>query len=181
MFLKVKQTDLSEKFRFFWLTIVLLILDQLTKIWAKLSLPLYESKPVIGKLLMLTHVQNTGAAFSISLGSAATNRIFFIVVTCLAIVFVVYLLMRSYSKLQRISLCLILAGAIGNLIDRIIYGFVTDFIDADFPNFLMERWPVFNVADSCIVIAIGLLILDMFINKLPEETKSSSGEQPPLL
>jgi signal peptidase II len=155
------------KFRFLWLTALVIILDQVTKLIVKLTLPLYQSKEVFGDLLLLTHVQNTGAAFSISLGSPATNRIFFVIVTLIAICFVIYLIARSTSLLQRISLCLIIGGAVGNLIDRIAQGYVTDFLDADFPDFIMQRWPVFNVADSSIVIAMGLLILDMIINKEP--------------
>lgn len=67
--------------------------------------------------------------------------------------------MKSEHKLQTVSFSLIVAGAIGNLIDRIYLGSVTDFLDFDFPDFLMERWPIFNVADSAICVAIGLYII----------------------
>lgn len=163
----------KSKFNFIWISAVILLLDQLTKMLVNVKLPLYESKRVLGEFFMLTHVQNTGAAFSISLGNPATNRIFFIVVTTIALGFVVYLIMRSTSTLQRISLCMIIGGALGNLIDRIVYGYVTDFFDADFPDFIMQRWPVFNIADASIVIAMGLLILDMIINKEPLSAPSS--------
>lgn len=160
-----KQTPQAKQFRFLWLSAIVILLDQFVKIIVKLTLPLFQSKSVIGDLVLLTHVQNTGAAFSLSLGNQQINRIFFIVMTVVAVAFVVYLIYRSTTKLQQIGLSLIIGGAIGNLIDRILFGYVTDFLDVDFPDFIMHRWPVFNVADSSIVIAMGLLILDMIINK----------------
>lgn len=163
----INALPLKSKFGYIWISVLVLLLDQITKLIVKTKLPLYESKQVLGEFLLLTHVQNTGAAFSISLGNPATNRIFFVIVTMIALGFVVYLIIRSTSALQRISLCFIIGGALGNLIDRILYGYVTDFLDADFPDFIMQRWPVFNIADSAIVIAMALLILDMIINKEP--------------
>jgi signal peptidase II len=160
-----KNTVAAKQFKYLWIAAVVILLDQFIKIIVKLTLPLYQSKVVLGDLILLTHVQNTGAAFSLSLGSPAINRIFFVVMTIIAIAFVFYLIYRSTTKLQQIGLSLIMGGAVGNLIDRILFGYVTDFMDVDFPDFIMQRWPVFNVADSSIVIAMGLLILDMIINK----------------
>jgi signal peptidase II len=164
-----KQTLSARQFRFLWLAAVIILADQLIKIIIKLTLPLHHSRNVLGDLIMLTHVQNTGAAFSISLGSAEFNRIFFIIMTIIAIFIVLYMIHRSTTKLQQIGLSLIIGGAFGNLIDRILFGYVTDFMDVDFPNFIMQRWPVFNVADSSIVIAMCLLVLDMIINKEPDK------------
>jgi signal peptidase II len=168
--LQPKQTNTARQFRYIWLAPVIILLDQFIKIIVKLTLPLYHSKHVIGNLVMLTHVQNTGAAFSISLGSVQFNRIFFILMTIVAIGIVIYMIYRSTTKLQQISLSLIIGGAMGNLIDRILFGYVTDFMDVDFPDFIMQRWPVFNVADSSIVIAMCLLVLDMIINREPAKT-----------
>jgi signal peptidase II len=162
-----KQTVAAKQYKDLWVAIIIILLDQFTKIVVKMTLPLYQSKPVLGDLIMLSHVQNTGAAFSLSLGSPAFNRGFFIIMTILALCFVAYLMYKSTTKLQRISLSMILGGAIGNLLDRILFGAVTDFIDVDFPNFIMQRWPVFNVADSSVFIAIGLLILDLLIHREP--------------
>lgn len=170
--MKEKETATARQFRYLWLAAVVILLDQLVKIIVKLKLPLYESKQILGELVMLTHVQNTGAAFSISLGSPEFNRVFFIIMTVLAVVFVLYMIYRSTTKLQRIALSLVIGGAIGNVIDRILFGYVTDFVDVDFPNIIMQRWPVFNVADSSIVIAMGLLILDAIINKDAGEVKA---------
>jgi signal peptidase II len=173
-----KQTHSARQYRYIWLAAVVILLDQLTKIIVKLTLPLYQSKSILGDFALLTHVQNTGAAFSISLGSLAFNRIFFIVMTIVAIIIVLYMIYRSNTKLQQIGLSLVIGGAMGNLIDRILFGYVTDFMDMDFPDFIMQRWPVFNVADSSIVIAMGLLILDMIINKpsdLPEQPQQDNN------
>ncbi|MFO7660707.1 MAG: signal peptidase II [Candidatus Cloacimonadaceae bacterium] len=172
IWMREKQTVAARQFRYLWLAAVIILLDQLVKIVVKLNLPLYESKQILGELVMLTHVQNTGAAFSISLGSPEFNRIFFIIMTVLAVVFVLYMIYRSNTKLQRIALSMVVGGAIGNVIDRILFGYVTDFVDVDFPNIIMQRWPVFNVADSSIVIAMGLLILDAIINKDAGEEKA---------
>lgn len=172
IWMKEKETTTARQFRYLWLAAVIILLDQLVKIVVKLNLPLYESKQILGELVMLTHVQNTGAAFSISLGSPEFNRVFFIIMTILAVAFVLYMIYRSNTKLQRIALSLVIGGAIGNVIDRILFGYVTDFVDVDFPNIIMQRWPVFNVADSSIVIAMGLLILDAIINKDAGEVKA---------
>jgi signal peptidase II len=69
------------------------------------------------------------------------------------------MLKHSRSFWEKFSYSLIIGGAIGNLIDRLAFGSVTDFFDVDFPDFLMERWPVFNIADSSIVIAITILLI----------------------
>lgn len=172
-----KQTVAAKQFRYLWLAAIVILLDQFVKIVVKSTLPLYQSKVVLGDFFLLTHVQNTGAAFSISLGSQAFNRGFFIIMTIIAIIFVVYLIYRSTTKLQLISMSLIIGGAIGNLIDRILFGYVTDFVDIDFPDIIMQRWPVFNLADSSIVIAISLLILDMIINRDTDKDKKTIDDK----
>jgi len=172
-----KQTQAAKQFKYLWIAAIIILLDQLVKIIVKLTLPLYQSKSVIGDLFLLTHVQNTGAAFSLSLGNPGLNRVFFIIMTIVALCFVVYLIYRSVTNLQRIGLSLIIGGAIGNLIDRVLFGYVTDYLDMDFPDFIMQRWPVFNVADSSIVIAMGLLILDMIIHKESDAVQKPMEEK----
>ncbi len=167
--LQPKDTNAARQFRYLWISAVIILIDQFLKILAKAKLPLYIPHRIWGDFLWLTRVRNDGAAFSLSLGSPLVNRFFFIGMTILAIGFVVYLILRSNNKLQLISLSMIIGGAIGNLIDRVLFGYVTDFIDVNFPNLIMERWPVFNIADSSIVIAMGLLILDMIIKRNPNE------------
>jgi len=123
---------------------------------------------------MFTYVINTGAAFSIGFQSAMVNRIFFIAITLLALVFILYLLYQSTHRIQIFAFGLVMGGAIGNLIDRILRGGVTDFINVDFPDFIMQRFPIFNIADSAIFIAVCLLIIDMIFIKDAPKTEVNS-------
>ncbi|MDD2228961.1 MAG: signal peptidase II [Candidatus Cloacimonetes bacterium] len=153
--------------------LLLLVLDQLSKTVVRLYMDLHQSIPLLkgffGDTFMLIYVQNTGAAFSLGFNSDLVNRIFFITVTILALFFIVYLLRRSQHRIQIYAFGFVLGGAVGNLIDRIVYGGVTDFISVDFPDFIMQRFPIFNVADSSIFIGVCLLIVDMlFIKDIPE-------------
>ena len=93
-----------------------------------------------------------------------------IIISTVAIILIVYLSAKSKNKLEIFSFALILGGAIGNLIDRIFIGSVTDFIWCDFPDVIMTRWPIFNLADSSIVIAIVLMIAStIFIKEKHKE------------
>ncbi|HEX7343327.1 MAG TPA: signal peptidase II [bacterium] len=146
-----------------WPTIVILILDQISKAWVRSSMALWESHRVLGDhFFRLTHVRNTGVAFGVQAGS----RIFLIAFSVIASIFLIYILLKAhreqqtqYPPLVRFALALILGGAVGNLIDRIFFGYVTDFLDFDFPDFIMERWPVFNVSDSAVTVGVTLWII----------------------
>lgn len=123
--------------------------DQLTKALVKMHMAPNQSIPVIDNILHLTYVQNTGAAFSLLKG-----RVFFFVVVSFAVIAViVYYLIRlpKEKKLFKFTLALVLGGAFGNLVDRLRFGYVVDFID-------FRIWPVFNVADSSVVIGVLLLL-----------------------
>ncbi len=151
----------------FFIMLIVLVLDQVSKYFTRLHTQVGDSfvlgQKWFGETFRFTHLQNDGAAFSISPFGAQGNRVFFIVVPILAVFFILYLLYNARHRLQVFAFGLVLGGAIGNLIDRIFHhGKVTDFVDVDFPNiFGLERWPVFNVADSAIFIAMVLLIIDM--------------------
>ena len=166
----------------FLIMMIIMVLDQLTKLLIRTHMELYDSIPILkhifGDTFMLTYVQNTGAAFSLSPFSPSINRIFFILVSILAVIFVIYLLYRSVHRIQVIAFGFVLGGAIGNLIDRIRFGGVTDFIDCDFPDFIMQRWPIFNVADSAIFIAMVLIIIDMIFVR---DNVISASEEPIVL
>lgn len=155
----------KNKFSFWWLSLFIILLDQISKIVVRNTLTPADIIKITPKFFWLTYVQNTGAAFSFSFGNVILNRVVFIIVTILAIVFVSYLKIISSSKLEHLSFALILGGAIGNLIDRIFIGSVTDFIWWDFPDVIMPRWPVFNLADSSIVIAVVLLLISAIADK----------------
>lgn len=143
----------------FWflLSFLILISDQITKYLVRINFYEGETLKVTPKYLWLTYVENTGAAFSISLGNVITNRIIFSLVTLAAVVLVIILLIKSKHFLEKLGFSLVLAGATGNLIDRVYKGSVTDFINCDFPDFIMLRWPIFNIADSSLVVAIVIL------------------------
>ena len=138
-------------------------LDQITK-WFVLR-HVHPEEPghvVIPDFFSLVNVTNTGAAF----GSFRGNNAFFIVLSCLALVVVLALLLRRRSPdaLRDISLALLLAGIMGNLTDRFLHGHVIDFLLFDLHIPLAHPWPAFNVADSCICIAVFCFIIHSFKN-----------------
>ncbi len=161
-----------KKLSYLWISVIVILLDQISKFIIKNYLEVGEVIKVTPKFFWLTHVQNSGAAFIISFGSFLLNKVVFIIVSVVAVLLLIYLNIRSKSKTEKFAFALILGGAIGNLIDRILYGRVTDFLDCDFPDIIMNRWPVFNIADSSIVIAIVILIFFLlFIQHKKSEDK----------
>jgi len=144
-----------------WL-VAIVVLDQLTKIIVDQSMPLHQSTPIIDGLFNLTYVRNTGAAFGIFAGSAEIfRRPFLILVSILASVFIIVMMKRLAEKETGlvIGLSFILGGAIGNLIDRVIYGEVIDFLDFYWRNY---HWPAFNIADSFITIGVGIMLYRLY-------------------
>jgi signal peptidase II len=151
------------------LSVPLIGLDQLTKWLIQRNIPYGNEVPIIPGFFSLVHVSNTGAAFSLLQG----NNPFFIVLGTLALAVVVFLLIRNQWEAEpsrqlhwmtKISFALLTAGIVGNLIDRLVKGSVVDFLHFYFREY---AWPSFNVADSCICIAAGLLILSSFRKQRP--------------
>ena len=140
-----------------WLGFIV-IADQLTKFIVDRTMPLHHSIPVIDNLFSLTYIRNTGAAFGIFAGSHAAFRLpFLIIVSLVAIGFIFIMLKRLRDTETGLitALAFILGGAIGNLIDRIIYGEVIDFLDVYWSGY---HWPAFNLADSFITIGVSVTI-----------------------
>jgi signal peptidase II len=136
--------------------VLILLLDQVSKLIVDRVMPLHSSIPVIENLFSLTYIRNTGAAFGIFAGSAAAFRLpFLILFSLLAIAFIVGMLRRLSEKERGLmtALTFILGGAVGNLIDRILYGEVIDFLDFYWSGF---HWPAFNFADSFITVGVAL-------------------------
>ncbi len=131
---------------------VILILDQITKIAVQQWMALHQSYPLLGEMVQLTYIRNPGAAFGITLG----GRWIYLVLSVIACVIMLYYLLRlpPAERWGRYAMMSILGGAVGNLIDRALYGEVTDFIDIGMGAY---RWPVFNIADTAITIGIILL------------------------
>lgn len=162
--------QLAKFLPFYWVSLIVIILDQISKYVVRDLLELRQIIKLSPKLIWLTYVQNTGAAFSFSFGNPLLNKILFIIISIFAIFLIIYLSAKSKNKIEIFSFALILGGAIGNLVDRIFMGSVTDFIWCDFPDVIMTRWPVFNIADSSIVIAIVLMIAStIFIKETHKE------------
>lgn len=154
------------KIVFGWLAFIL-IADQLTKFIVDQRMPLHHSIPIIDNVFSLTYIRNTGAAFGILSGSAAHFRLpFLLIFSLLAIGFVVTMLRRLPDDETGLitALAFILGGAIGNLIDRLAYGEVIDFLDVYWSNF---HWPAFNLADS--FITIGVLMTVYYLIKAKGE------------
>jgi signal peptidase II len=135
-----------------------LVLDQVAKVWVSAVLRLHETRPVITGFLSLTLVHNTGAAFGILAGERSPLRTwFFLLISILAAGVVLWLLwrLRPDQKMEATALSLILGGALGNVIDRVRFGRVIDFIDVYFRTY---HWPAFNVADAAISVGVFVLL-----------------------
>lgn len=151
------------------IALVVFTLDQVTKAIVEASVPLYEVRSVIPGLFRLTHVKNRGAAFGIFADSPNEGKIVvLILLSMVALAVVVTLLWRNQPSARRmgLGLALILGGAVGNLFDRLVHGSVVDFLDFYLSAY---HWPVFNVADSAIVIGAALLLVDMMMTHAPAQ------------
>lgn len=169
--------------RILWLSASLVVADQITKLLVKgFSVPALgirwegmtygHSIPIIGDFFRLTYIENAGMAFGIDLG----GKMLFSILSIVASVAILYYLYRSRQAHAgfRVALALILAGAVGNLIDRVFYGVlfneaplfygrVVDFLDVDFFDlavgpYSLTRWPVFNIADACVTVGVIALL-----------------------
>jgi signal peptidase II len=141
--------------RYLAIATIILLLDQLSK-WSALSnLQLGIPEPVLPFMNWLL-LFNPGAAFSFLAQSSGWQRWFFTIVGLVACVYILWLLRKSLNdKMLCVALSLILGGALGNVLDRIMYGAVVDFIDLHYANW---HWPAFNIADSAICIGAALII-----------------------
>ena len=146
----------------------IVILDQLTKIAVQQWMTLHQSYPLLGYVVQVTYIRNPGAAFGIMLG----GRWLYLVLSIIACAVLVYYLVKlpSIERRGRYAMMIVLAGAVGNLIDRALYGEVTDFIDIGVGAY---RWPVFNVADSAVTIGIILIF-----TRLPAINRILKDEAP---
>ena len=136
------------------LSIIFLIIDQITKILVVNSLVPGENIEIIKNIFSIIYTNNTGAAFSILLG----KRIFLIVVAILIIGILLYYIKKNKvdGKLNIIAFSLIIGGSLGNLIDRIVRGYVVDFISIKLGSY---NFPIFNIADTLIVVGVFLLLI----------------------
>ncbi len=142
---------------------LVLVLDQATKWYIRHTVSLYESVTVIDSLFHITYVRNSGGAFGLLAGTSRALRLpFFLLVSAAAVAALLYFVRRVGTEQRLLLLALggILGGALGNLVDRMISGEVTDFLDVHWHGY---HWPAFNLADSCITTGMVILLLYSFL------------------
>lgn len=167
----------GRKSGFLLLSLLVLILDQWSKWMVEKYLPEHLPKEVIPGVLNFTHVTNTGVAFGLfaAKGNVAGTLVLTVLgLTALAIVIIYFWRTPSHDRLMLTSLSLILGGAVGNLMDRMATGAVTDFIDAYIGTY---HWHTFNIADSAITIGICLMAFDILFagRRRAEEADSAAA------
>ena len=158
---------------------VLVALDQATKRVVDTSLQLHESRQVFEGWLSLTYVRNRGAAFGLLSGADLPHQALLLTLLSVAALLAIGLYTLRLSATERLArgaLTLILAGALGNLICRVRFGYVIDFVDVYWG---LHHWPAFNVADSAISIGVCLLVLDMLRAPQPAVAAAPSAEALP--
>ncbi|MFP8864672.1 signal peptidase II [Enterococcus faecalis] len=154
---------------YFLISALLVGLDQWSKYLTVQNISLGETKEFIPGFLSLTHLRNTGAAWSLLEG----KMIFFYVITVIVSVVIIYLLIKNYKKSiwYSVGLSFVLAGAIGNFIDRVRLGYVVDMLQTDFMNF-----PIFNVADSTLVVGVICIFIYLILDeKAAKEGKNGTN------
>jgi signal peptidase II len=153
--------------RYWWLLLVgfgVVLLDQLTKWVIHSSLLIHESIYVTS-FFNIIHIRNKGAAFGLlSNAPSGFREIFFVVVSIIAIVVIIFLIAKTEQRqaMRYISFSFILGGAVGNLIDRLRFQEVIDFLDLHVGSY---HWPAFNVADSAITVGVIILVIQLFFEK----------------
>ncbi len=150
----------------------MVLADQITKKYFESILAKVGSINVIGEdFFRLSLVRNPGIAFGLKIGGQAVLSGISIVASIIIIIVISKL--NNRNKLELWGYTFVLGGALGNLIDRMLYGKVVDFLDFDFPDFIMERWPVFNVADSFVSIGMVILLIYYLFFEKNDQKKSS--------
>jgi signal peptidase II len=142
------------------------VIDQLTKMLVRAALPLHSSTTIVPGFLDLTHVRNTGAAFGMLNGvdfPFKTPLLIGVAIVALFSIGVYATQLPSQQRLARVGLALVLAGAVGNLIDRVRTGYVLDFVDVYWRD---HHFWAFNVADSAITIGVSAIILDLLLERV---------------
>lgn len=149
-------------------------LDRWTKAWAVSELALVHTRPLLGEWLRLTYVRNTGVAFGLFADFQSAWKPYVLAamaVVAVAVILVYSTRMPNHRVLLQVALAITMGGILGNFTDRVVHGFVVDFIEFHYRE--MFYWPTFNVADSAISIGIALLLIDTVKNPEMEEELQS--------
>ena len=155
---------------------LVVVTDQLTKLWVLANFRLYESKPVIAGVFDLTFVTNTGAAFGMLAGDKNVWRQVFFVTVAVVALGVLTMAFRQYRHTGRLyvaAIGMVAGGALGNLIDRFRYGHVVDFLDFYIKDY---HWPAFNAADSAITVGVAMFLLAGYLEHRSEENDPAKSE-----
>ena len=156
------------------LVLILVPLDQVTKWWIATNVSPYQPIEVIDGFFRLTHARNPGAALGLLQG-LPIGVFIGLSVLALGLIAWFYRQVEEWDRLSAVSLGLIISGALGNLIDRVVHQEVVDFLQFDFGLFI---FPDFNVADASIVIGVGLLLLDAFTAEAEQSAPSEARVKP---
>lgn len=168
-----RKNEVNSRVIYFLIALVAFLIDQGTKYLIATQLMIGEQIPVIGNFFLITSSRNRGAAF----GILQEQRWFFIVITVVVVVGIIWYLQkirRTGKKMLSIALSLVLGGAVGNFLDRAVSGEVVDFLQLNFGSY---TFPIFNIADSCIVIGVILIVLDSLLDIRREKQASSTGQE----
>jgi len=163
---------IKEYWMLFTIAGIIIILDQVTKAVVRASIPFggrWMPLEWLAPYFRFVHWENTGAAFGLFQGGGIIFAILAVVVT--VFIFIYYPQIPKDEKLMRVAISMQLGGAIGNLIDRIVFGPVTDFIS-------VGSFPVFNIADSSITVGVGIMILGLWLAERRERKAEESSKQP---
>ena len=158
--------------RFLWIIPLAVAIDQASKLIVRSSMALHQSEPVLGDFFRLTYIHNPGAAFGLNVGSPLLHTAFSIL--ALGILVYLYRSLAENERFLRLALCLVLGGAVGNIIDRLYLGEVVDFFDFGFGDL---RWPIFNFADS--FVTVGVLLLALGYSRRKKDPANAAEEAAP--
>ncbi|WP_022941672.1 signal peptidase II [Psychromonas hadalis] len=169
-------TENTEKsgLRWLWISVIMLIIDQVTKYWTVQALELYESYEILS-FFNFTYARNYGAAFSFLSDAGGWQKYFFTSIAFAVSAFLLYSLKKNSvtKRWENIAFTLVLSGAIGNVMDRLMFGYVVDFLDFDLGFY---RWPTFNVADMAIFIGATMIIIGSILYPEVDEKKTDEKE-----
>jgi signal peptidase II len=157
----------KKKLLFLLISIAILIIDQWTKKLVTSSMYLGESQRILGDIIKITYIRNPNSVFGLNIGGPIISTI----LTVIAFIFVIYLFIIAKKPLFLTSISFIIGGALGNLMDRVFYMEVVDFIEIGVGKF---RWPTFNVADSFVTIGIILVVIYWFLESRYANSSSNS-------
>ncbi|WP_123039882.1 signal peptidase II [Cohnella candidum] len=158
---------------YYAVAVLVFLIDYASKKIVANNLELNDRIPVLGNFFVLTSIRNRGAAF----GILQEQRWFFIVITVAVVSAIVWYFGRSYrtgSRLLMVALGMILGGAVGNFLDRALFGEVVDFLQFNFGSY---TFPIFNLADTGICVGVALVILDSLLSSKQEKNENGNGEK----